>query len=242
MACRIQIILRYLSKGRDLGSCEEEDDPALSRTVRPRARTVRTRRRREEDAPAARSRTIWPRPTDHARRHTGHRQTVIPLVFGDRSAPTQTIMFPYALFNMLSLHTLVRIVGNIYVSFSRLKCNWFSNNDKSNTRVEETRTPMNLSSVQWRSRRRSQLTATECYTWGCKGTRSRPASLPAFYQSTSPQQPLQQSAPDPRRCQPSVQAKRQFQSTIAAINTSPDYRASGRWANATSRSTGSDSA
>jgi len=115
--------------------------------------------------------------------------------------------------------------------------------------VEQTKTPINLSPDQCWSWRRSQLGATDCCMLGCTGTCSRSVSPVAFCRSTSPQQPLQQSAPpqkfEIRRCQPSVQAKDeaaperllQYGSLVQwLIKTSPDYQALGRWASAMSRS------
>ena len=84
--------------------------------------------------------------------------------------------------------------------------------------------------------------------WGCTGTCSRSVSPLAFCRSTSPQQPLQQSAPHTNlksedASHQSKQRTRLHQTLLQygslvqwLIKISPDYQALGRWANATCRS------
>ena len=74
--------LRSLTQGRDLGSCEEEDDPVPSRTVLPRARTIRRDAGKEPLLHLGRGPSgpkLW---TVHAAIYREHRWTVHLPVFG----------------------------------------------------------------------------------------------------------------------------------------------------------------
>jgi hypothetical protein len=62
----LKTTLRSLTKGRDLGSREEEDDPC--------AIVDRLERRKEGVAPTARSWTVRPKAADRLRHHRGHCQ------------------------------------------------------------------------------------------------------------------------------------------------------------------------